>query len=303
MKQLVLCSAVLLLCASVSQAHPQYGYTVVYNFDDLDPNYYVPDPNDPNTQIPLLNGASDSLVTWRVSEAGNIDRNIVGNVGGDQNASTRSGFSSERLSSSLNSTPGSILNLDSNDTYLLLSYTTYHTPYSTSWTNGIWCDLDGNNTMPNSEAEIAVQFGMYPNNDPNRADRHYRVRGFAGSTTGYSGGWQQNDPNGKYPKELEEGSFNAKLSLVVDLNTYTANLIVENLDLGISAQVITGVSLGDPVIYATLANPANWTGWTVRNQGDTPVTTADNLTVQVIPEPATLSLLVLGGLAVIRRRR
>jgi hypothetical protein len=270
-------SLAVLLCVCAAQADVVY----VYDFDSL-----------PGAADSVLNTQSAGQVTWKTAEAGNHNLITLNVVDTDKAAQAKSGISSERLTSSLNSGT-SLFNLSSTVTQLQISYTAYMDQTS-PWLIGIWYDVDANGTMPNSELEIPIQFGGRTGSG---ATRGFRVRGANGTGDTYSG------TAGLDPNVWSATAANLKLVLDVNLSgDGSADLTVQNLDNGFSQKVITGAPLAFTP-YPTYANPANWTGWTVRNQGSgwTINTTVDDLTLT--PEPATLSVLVLGGLACLRRRR
>ncbi len=310
MMKLLVTSCVVLLCISLAQAN--VGYVHLYDFDSL-----VPGLTWPTT---ALNANSDSMVAWSTAYHPTtgapvnpmsifVGGEMAGGTVVNQNANWLAN-STERLCSSLQPGVGSTLftpnttgQLESTDKHILLSFNMYHRPESWSWIAGIWVDLDDNNAMANNEDEAAVQFGLWPHYDPSDSERFYRVRGAAGTPQSYSGGYVYNG----LPSSLFLGQFNAKMELYLDLETFTADLVVTNLDLSVSATVVSGA----PIVSAAWSetqrdlylNPENWTGWTIRNQSLNTALTLDNLRLEVIPEPATLTLLVLGGLACLRRRR
>jgi hypothetical protein len=256
---------------------------------------------------------SDGVVTWHSSLTGNTALLTLGGDGlGDQWVAAGK-TSQERIVSTLTAGAGNKLFapcLESTDTYLRLSYETYMNN-ANPWLTGIWMDgqdpnvVGSDNEMPNSEVEIAVQFGARSGTSTTTPyNRGFRVRGANGAPDTYSG-TKCLDPN-IWSADL----WNLKLDLYVDLAAAggdgLADLYVTNMDNGYSTRVITGAALGLNSQADAYRNPANWSGWTVRNQGtgsDLFKYTVDNLTLNVLPEPATLSLLVLGGLACLRRRR
>jgi len=260
------------MCASVAAAS-------VYTFDGL-----------PGANGSALNGQADTLVTWNTSEAGNHNLITLGVYGPDKRAQVLNPSSQRVCSTPIGG--GSLFGLTSSDTELEISYIAYMDKAS-PWLNGIWVDLDGNGTMPNSEAEIALQFGARTG-----ATYGWRLRGAAVGT-----------PNYYYGSWPGIGATPATMLITVNVSLVgngAATMYVYNLTDPVTypvVKVFDHVALGLNSADARMRDPANWTGWTLRNQnaGSTIYSTIDNLTV--IPEPATLSLLVLGGLACLRRRR
>ena len=103
--------------------------------------------------------------------------------------------------------------------------------------------------------------------------------------------------------DLTANSGSGSMSLtVVNLDTSDVTLPTE----------LQNVSMGLVGQHAWLGDPTKWTSWWFRGQqaatAENPAMcpygyTIDDLTFEIIPEPGTLSLLVLGGLALIQRRR
>jgi len=289
MKQLVLCSAVLLLCASVSQAHPQYGYTAIYNFDDLTAgqNLNGQDPNTPVTWVAVANAGLGFTVSADPNDAN------------DKHAESKSS-SQEQLYGTLSNYPTTttILGLDSNDTNLLVSFVGKMNVLQNALV-GVWVDgIDPNNPNagPTTNLELVSQFGV--------SSSKWRIRGPNGTPS----------VNTSNLNLAAQGSIaEYKVMLYMDLNgDGSMTLSVEDLTNSPGTQftpagydhIAMGLSTKDP----NYADPSKWTSWWIRSQAsgsfdpNYPMT-LDDFTIQVIPEPATLTLLVLGGLALIRRRR
>lgn len=159
---------------------------------------------------------------------------------------------------------------------------------------GVWVDLDGNGTMANSDTEILAQFGI--------SSSKWRVRGPGGSPSTNS---DTNVP--------AAGSLHLiTLELLVNLSALDGNgsmtLYVNDITAQTEYVPYRNLTMNLKAVDAKFSDPNNWLSWTIRGQepagydANYPMT-ADDFTIELLPEPATLSLLVLGGLACIRRRR
>ena len=291
-----------LLCVSVASAVP-VGTTYTYKFDGL-------------TQYSPLWNNTDGTVTWSSIIPGNQGNIVVypvsGSYPGDKRAQINA-TNAERCVSSLTNYPTttSLFNLDGTETQFRLT-ADCHLNFRCGWLIGIWEDgLDPcNNTEQNSETENVVTMGT------TYVSMNYRVRG-AGGTNSTVGGTPPTSPY------LDGNACNMQLILDIDLAAGGGDgrltLSVKNLSSGVLTSPadpnLQNVSMNlnsmDPG-HTTYGNPANWSGFFIRNQrytgGDSPINgmgynTCDNLTLTVMPEPASFSLLVLGGLACLRRRR
>ena len=90
-----------------------------------------------------------------------------------------------------------------------------------------------------------------------------------------------------------------RATLTVDMTPVGSNklvdLVIENLSASGSETIF------DDVVYdiGPVTNPANWNGLYIRIAD----AKADDITISYVPEPASMALLGIGGLAMIRRRR
>jgi hypothetical protein len=82
-----------------------------------------------------------------------------------------------------------------------------------------------------------------------------------------------------------------KLELVMDFNAGTARA------------VLNGVASANSITISTANGVADVDLYSVRNNGATSASHYDNYMVQAVPEPATMTVLVLGLAAIARRRK
>jgi hypothetical protein len=187
----------------------------------------------------------------------------------------------------------SVIGLSSSDKAFEFSFVAHMNSHAASLI-GIWVDgvENADNTMATNNAELLCQFGI--------SGGKWRVRGANGvnSTT-----TTDNVPTtaGSTPE--------MKVVLDIDLRSFSGDgqmdLSIYDLDSGNLYRVISDVHLGLLAQSSMFSDPSNYTGWWIRSQASgvsTETMTLDDFTVTV-PEPATMSLLVLGGLACLRRRR
>ncbi len=292
-------SIALVVALLASAAQGGIGYTCTYDFNNL-------------TEYQQVYGQVTGAATW---DSVNVNNQRVIYIRSDPlNPSNRfaacNTANGEQLISTLTNydpnVPASLLNLESTDTQLRLSWNGAVNGYA-GYMVGIW--IDGIDALPNTattdELEHAVQFGT------DYVYQSWRVRGAGGAnsirdTTGM--------PAGNVPVEtlltldidLWGNGGDGSMSLTVkDLSTgiETAPPLLQNMGMALLTQ--------DPN-HETYGDPSRWTGWYIRSGrlsggAHPPYTmgyhTFDNLTVEVIPEPATLAVLLAGGLAVVRRRR
>ncbi len=280
MKHLVLSSLVVMLCVSVSQA--AVGDTHLYNFDNL------ADGN--------LDGAADAIVDW-VAIANPGYFYISSGTAYEQHSKQ------EQLVGTLVGGAGGTkpINLQAGDTNLLVSATVEMNPHSGSyiglWVDGNNADPNDANTMPTNNSELLCQFGI------GTYKTSWRVRGAAGANSQYSA---TVPADGSMPLMT--------LNLVIQM---TANAGDGKMDFfvyqgGALYTSIRGIPMGLLTADPNFSDPTKITSWWIRSQADggaldpnvCPIPQSiDDLYVAVIPEPATMSLLVLGGLAALRRRR
>lgn len=310
MRPLVL-SLVILLCVTAAQARVIYGSdgnacAYVYDFATAVAT------NDPNLNLTVDNAEN---LTWKTSATGNKDMIKLGNlcdrINGKSNkyALLDPNRSQERLCTTVNSGTSIFPKFYSECSptgitkYATVSYDTLFNQ-STVWMVGIWVDgYDANaGSMSNNELEIALQFGAQTGSGTNRG---FRVRGANNGNPGTFSGTAGLDPNIWDPNNPTVAK-KLRLSLEINLNGCdgSADLTVTNLENGFFQLVINDAPLG--MKGDTLGKKkdiSQWTGFTIRSQhsGSQLQSWVDNLVV--IPEPASLSLLVLGGLAYLRRRR
>jgi len=289
-----------LLCASAVQA----GIANLYTFDNLT-NGYV------NGQVDTAAG-----ITWRSAINPNYfvvanDPNNPGNKWAlpDPN---RSKQEQDYTSMTDPNVKASLFGLSSTDTHVRISFTTRMNTWAGGMI-GIWVDgADGqgvNNTMQNSNGELLCQFGM--------SSSAWRIRGAAGQ---YSVVDLTGLPTTKGQMPM------MKLTLDIDIlgNDFTGgtgipdgsiSMSITNLDTGVvyEPQALQGGYMDLENQSAYFRDPSKWTGWWYRGQQSATLSgnatycpwgyTTDNLTIEVIPEPATLGLVVVAGLACLRRRR
>ena len=292
--------AVLLLCVSVVSAAP-VGTIYKYTFDGL-------------SQYSALWNNTDGTVTWSsVTNMGAINIYPDTDYAGDKRAQTNSS-SAEGCFSSLTNYPTTktlFPGLDSSNTQFRFT-ADCHVNFRCGWLLGIWEDgLDSNaNSAVNNPGELekVVQMGttyVYMN---------WRVRGTNGTNSTMAGTPPTNPI-------LDSNDCNERLILDIDLAagggdgriSFSAkNLVTGVVDAPPELQNVSmGLASNDPT-HTTYGDPSKWSGFCIRNQryigGDNPTNgvgyhTVDDMTLEVMPEPASLSLVVLGGLLCLRRRR
>jgi len=194
------------------------------------------------------------------------------------------------------------LNLTASDTLLYISYRGLMN-VDQGGLVGIWIDGNGldpdfpdaNNTMATTNEELLCQFGI--------SSGKWRIRGANGvnSVNTLATGIAANTT-----------LYDMTVILKVDL---TANAgdgamwlrIWDNTNGGprIDPAGYQGVAMG-LLAHSAFADPTKYTSWWVRSQtrgynAEVGGMTIDDL--RITPEPATMTLLVLGGLACLRRRR
>jgi hypothetical protein len=288
----------ILLVVSAASAAP-VGTTYVYTFDGL-------------SQYSALWNNTDGTVTWASvsSNQGNVNVYPDTDYVGDKRAQVN-GSGAEQLASALtdpNTVSTLFPGLDSSNTKFRFT-ADCHINDRCGWLLGIWVDgidpSDNTIVASNTQGELLVQMGM------TYVTQNWRVRGAAG-TNSTVGGTPPTEDN------LDSNACNMRLILDFDLAanggdgsmSFSAmNLVSLVVDTPPELQNVSMNLLSQDPAFA---DPANWTGFYIRNQryagGDSPGNgigyhTVDDLTLIVMPEPATLSLLFLGGLACLRRRR
>jgi len=297
MRSFVLASLAVLLCVSV--AHAAVGDVYSINFDNYDS--FLP-----------LNGQVHDGYTWRDTTTG-TNTNVIQIYDGaflgqslDPNGLSVvcNATQAENVYSSLTDPNVKVITMDNTtDRHFVVSYDCEFNAVA-GFLVGLWDDgIDTNaNRKANNESEALLQFGI------GLQDRCWRVRGANGSPDYKDTTGMPTDPI------LDNDKFH--LALDVTLPTTgngTATLYVTNLVTGVTfvPPVLQNMSLGLTVANAKFRNPSQITGWFIREQrlygGDNAYVQGynmvDNLKIEVIPEPATLSLLALGGLACISRKR
>ena len=300
MKHIALLS-ILLLCVSAASAAP-VGTIYKYTFDGL------------SVYSALWNN-TDGVVTWASvsSNQGAVnvypDPDYTGDLRGQTNSS-----GSEQLCSALTNYPTTktlFPGLDSSNTQFRFT-ADCHINFRCGWLLGIWADgIDSTAngiSSGNTQGELVAQMGM------THVSMNWRVRG-AGGTNSTVGGSPPTNPI------LDSNDCNMRLILDIDLaagggdgrismsvmnlvtNVVTADPNLQNVSMGLNSS--------DPT-HTTFGDVTKWAGFYVRNQryigGDNPTNgvgyhTVDDMTLEVMPEPASLSLVVLGGLLCLRRRR
>ncbi len=321
MKKLMILSICILSVSSVSQALIYWCPPLSYDFED--PNI--------KSGMALQDQDPNSEAIWR-SVAGNSGVVSVRNwveyapePNSNKYAATNSSASEQLISAPTAGAGTSLFNFSSSDTKFRITYSGMMMD-DAGYLVGIWMDgVDGiSNSTGNTEVEHVLQFGI------SFQSHAFRVRGLAGlSALNYIGtlhnGFHSdpNDPN-VFPirltldVDLEGNGGSGSMSLttkdlLTDTETQDPNL--QNVDLGFLDANGNPRLDANSVAYSDIyGDPSKWSGWYIRNQrwvgGDNPsytigYNTADNLTIAVgyIPEPATLGLISLGSLALLRRRR
>jgi len=289
--RLLALSLVVLLCVSVSQA--AVGYKSVYDFEAC-----------PNLGS-VLNTQNDGTVTWVAIANAGLGYNL-GGTPGDKDA-TAFAAKQELLVATLTGGVGGAkpFSLESTDVALKISYLADFNIQQGGlvaiWIDGFGCDTaapDADNAMLSNESEKILAFGT--------SSGKWRIRGANnGSPSVNTSAEGLMDATGLHRYELilwvnltHKGGDGSMSLQVNDLTTSTT----------ITPAAYQGIAMGLLSADPDKANPANWTSWIIRSQASAYNAgvggmTMDNLTIEVIPEPATLSLLVLGGLACLRRRR
>jgi hypothetical protein len=277
-----------LACASVTQAAP----ISVYDFNSLAPGN--------------VNGNSGDNVTWVSISANTNVFQVVFDPNDPNNRyvdSNQSALQEQTVGTMTNpATVPSLFNLAAADTLLRMSFIS-RMNYAAGGMVGIWVDgIDPSvNSMQTNNQELACQFGI--------SGGQWRVRGANGATSVL-------DATGM---PLVAGEMpRLKIVLDVDLtgNSGNGSMSLSVVDLGTNATTLPpalqNVSMGLLSQDARLGNPTRWTGWWLRGQQSASAAnpavcpwgyTVDDLTLEIVPEPATLGLLVLGSLAVLRRRK
>ena len=298
MRSLVLSLAVL-MCVSVAQAD------VLYDFDDL--------------ATGLLDTQVDGEITWHsVANPGHLT--MVDQGSGDLAVNQpATDNKQEQIYTQMTDrlTDTSCLDLLATDTVFVVKAKVTMNRYAAGMI-GIFVDgMDGNapNNLlsaryldPNGlevgspgNLELLVQFGI-------TAGGKYRVRGAANGSPSVTTTYLA-------PVALTEMTFYLVIDTEANLGNGEMDFYAQQDSCGNWIGAIENVAMGlldagDPD-YA--ADPSLWTGWWLRNQysgiseanspGGMYIDDLEIIVDGTVPEPATLSLLVLGGLACIRRRR
>jgi hypothetical protein len=316
-------SLVILMCVSVSQAawvyDPGEAGAQVYDFE----NYAVGDIGKTFTTAPLPGGANINDGTVGFTPVANPAQFRLTQTGTNEFAQLTTATQEQMVSSMLAGAGTELFVIDTKVTNFEISFTENVNQRVGSLV-GIWIDgvVDPaspikNNVKANNELESVLQFGYQFNNLP--AGSRWRIRGAAGLGSTVDTNYGPNaasyttarvtllvslaadvDPN-----TPDEASGSASLRVEYDESgTVYAPPNLQNVNLQLDNATLSAAQ------KAAYRNPANWTGWICRSQisnlTDPNVDYSeghllDDLTL--VPEPATLSLLVLGGLALIRRRR
>ncbi len=298
MKPLAVSVLVIALLASAAQGGVGKVYT--YNFDGL-------------TELQPLNQQVDGEITWDSVNPQIYNQDVIHARSDPMDPNNKfaacNTANSEQLVSTLTNydpnAPGSLFNLDPSDTRLRISWSGKINAYA-GYLVGIWIDdYDGTpNTSTSFEAEHVMQFGT------DMTYQSWRLRGAGGlnndrDTTGMPVGNTPVPTLLTLDVDLWGNGGDGSMSLTVkDLSTgiETAPPLLQNVGMALLAQDPNHEMFGDP---------SKWTGWYIRNQrlngGDNPHYTMghhtiETLTLEVVPEPATLAVLLAGGLAVLRRR-
>ncbi len=261
---------------------------VVYNFDDLPTR--------------SLHRATDGTVVWTALTSSRRSIEVVTDPADASNhllraASTRS----EQVISILTLPGDSLFDLSAADTHFSISYTGTMSDVS-GYMVGLW--IDGVDPIPNGssassiEQELVLQFGV------DASSRAWRVVGAGGTGEVHSSALGL--PTGR-PELMtvtlevdllgNSGDGSATLT-VIDLVTNTAYTPYTNLSLNL---------LGNP----GYTDPSKYTGWYLRNSQVDALprrgrqvypATLDDLALVPLPEPASLSVLVGGGVFLLRPR-
>ena len=259
---------------------------------------YIYDFNSLTDAGALLNGQSGDYVKWVAVANAGLGYDVQSN-GADKYAHSFASKQEQLVGTLSEGVNGSKpFYAQSTDTKFLLSYTGLMNVQQGGMV-GIWIDgLDAtvnNMTVPAGNQELLCQFGI--------SSGKWRVRGANG----------QGSVNTLATGIAPAGSlYNMTVTLTIDLtgnnNDGAMSLTIQDLTNNVTITPVgyQGVSMALIAGGASYTDPSKWTSWWIRSQAsayDPNVggMTMDNLTF--LPEPATLSLLVLGGLACIRRRR
>jgi len=286
MKRVALSVVLLCLCASA------YADTIeqLYTFD------YLPSPGS------ALNGQKDSYVSWVAIANAGLGYQLGGSSPDYYALSVAN--KQEQLVGTLRDGVGGakVINLTATDTLLYISYRGLMNVQQGGMV-GIWIDGNGldpdfpdaNNTMATTNEELLCQFGI--------SGGKWRIRGANGVNsvntlnTGIAPGTTLYDMQVILKVDLTANAGDGAMSLrIIDYTNGGPQIRpvgYQNVAMGLSAA-------------APFADPTLYTSWWVRSQsaGYDPAVggmTIDDL--RITPEPATMTLLVLGGLACLRRRR
>jgi len=309
MKSLVLGALAVLLCVTASQANP--GDVFTYTFDNL------------STAGPI-NYQVDGEVTWK--SVNTINMNALRARAGfpidptGKSCSTNATNNEMLISSLTNYAAGTTSlfpTLKSTDTRLRLSADFQANEWA-GYVIGIWIDGldDVTNSASTAEVEHVVQMGY------DYQYQKYRIRVAAGLPVNTIDDVPQYRSTNNPTSVSTLMTIKTRLTLDMDLAANggdgLCSLSVTDLVTGVTSAVpgLQNLSMHlleqDPN-HIAYGDPSKWTGWYIRNTryqgGDTSYSTGysvvDNLKLEVldVPEPATLSLLGLGGLLWLRRRK
>jgi hypothetical protein len=287
MKRLAL-GLVVLLCVCASA----YADTVEqkYTFDNL------PSPGS------VINGQRESRVTWvGIVNAGKSY--VLGGLTPDYDA-TATTSTQEQLVGTLRDGVGGaqVINLTATDTLLYISYRGLMN-VTQGGLVGIWIDggldpnfPDANNTIANNNFELLCQFGI--------SSGKWRIRGANGVNsvntlnTGIAPATTLYDMQVILKVDLAANAGNGAMSLrIIDLTNGGPQIRpvgYQNIAMGLLADT-------------EYQDPTKYTGWWFRSQASGYTASVGGMTMddfRITPEPATLTLLVLGvGALVFRRPR